>query len=467
LVGAKDGTIYFETGNDLPGRHARLGDSFVKLSTETAWPGLVESGHVTPINAGTLRDGGTLSAAATAANGGNSFGGGDTDLGSGGPMLLPNGRLIGGGKQGRYYVIDISGQMRLSQNSVADSEGFDGFQAFANTWHPTFTHRDYEMGEVWGPNIHSGPVYFPGASLIYQMPEKDYLKGFSYDLADEVVGTTPAVTATGQWSRPPDGMPGGASAVSANGSSSGIVWTSLPQANGQWVKVPGVLAAFDARTLKMLWADASQETYAKFTPPTIADGRVYRATFDSNVHHGVMGKFIAYGLLSGAAPAEVASRTMVIPTTAATAAAPAPAPGSTRLVSGSSALPDLIADVYWRTGGPHGELGEAVGDPQAIGDAAGGRYQDYVSGPKPGATGKAARQQTLHSAVYWSPATGAHIVSGEILALWRSLGAQGGALGYPISDETNTDDATGRVSRFQHGEIVMDGRTSPIVRLSR
>jgi uncharacterized protein with LGFP repeats len=34
-------------------------------------------------------------------------------------------------------------------------------------------------------------------------------------------------------------------------------------------------------------------------------------------------------------------------------------------------------------------------------------------------------------AVYWSPATGAHAVSGGTMGVWQSLGAQNGVLGYP------------------------------------
>src|SRR5262249_26683547 len=52
---------------------------------------------------------------------------------SSGPMLLPGSRLIGGGKQGRVYVIDPR-KMTLTQNQTG-GDGFEGFQAFQNTWH--------------------------------------------------------------------------------------------------------------------------------------------------------------------------------------------------------------------------------------------------------------------------------------------------------------------------------------------
>ena len=54
------------------------------------WPGLKLAGYFTPRNAAFLRDG--YGPARTS---------GDTDLGSGGPTLLPGDVLIAGGKQGR------------------------------------------------------------------------------------------------------------------------------------------------------------------------------------------------------------------------------------------------------------------------------------------------------------------------------------------------------------------------------
>src|SRR5262249_51552497 len=86
LVGTDDGYLYFETGNEIQAED-RLGDSFVRLRVLSQWPGLQEAGHFQPSNAAVLRIG-------------------DTDLGSGGPVMLPGQRLIGGGKQGRYYVLD-------------------------------------------------------------------------------------------------------------------------------------------------------------------------------------------------------------------------------------------------------------------------------------------------------------------------------------------------------------------------
>jgi uncharacterized protein with LGFP repeats len=59
----------------------------------------------------------------------------------------------------------------------------------------------------------------------------------------------------------------------------------------------------------------------------------------------------------------------------------------------------------------------------------------------------------VESSIYWTPTICAHVVQGEIRALWLKMGAQQSPLGYPLSDEIDTPDGHGRMSRFEHGEI--------------
>ena len=69
----------------------------------------------------------------------------------------------------------------------------------------------------------------------------------------------------------------------------------------------------------------------------------------------------------------------------------------------------------------------------------------------PGVPG--ARMNTFQGGViYWSPATGAHVVYGAIGGLYNSLGGPTSFLGLPISDEQSIPG--GRVSYFQNGTIV-------------
>src|SRR5207248_6161666 len=102
-----------------------------------------------------------------------------------------------------------------------------GFQAFYNTYRNVAGDAQdhyaiYGATEVFGPNIHGGPVYWPQQGLLYQMSEKDYLKAFTYDPIAGHLFETPALTAN---VRPAYGMPGGHSSLSANEDKNGIIWT--------------------------------------------------------------------------------------------------------------------------------------------------------------------------------------------------------------------------------------------------
>jgi uncharacterized protein with LGFP repeats len=56
------------------------------------------------------------------------------------------------------------------------------------------------------------------------------------------------------------------------------------------------------------------------------------------------------------------------------------------------------------------------------------------------------------ASIYWSGATGAHIVTGEIRDAWLAGGGPAGPLGYPVADEESAPGG-GRVCRFTGGEI--------------
>ena len=61
-----------------------------------------------------------------------------------------------------------------------------------------------------------------------------------------------------------------------------------------------------------------------------------------------------------------------------------------------------------------------------------------------------------NGAIYWHPSTGAHEVHGGIRDKWNSVGAEGGSLGYPTSDEYGSPDGQSRISRFQFGAIIYE-----------
>ncbi len=73
---------------------------------------------------------------------------------------------------------------------------------------------------------------------------------------------------------------------------------------------------------------------------------------------------------------------------------------------------------------------DETGAPDAV-----GRYNHFESG-----------------SIYWTPATGAHLVYGDIRARWSSLGWERSYLGYPVGDEVDFADG-GRANEFEHGGI--------------
>jgi outer membrane protein assembly factor BamB len=181
----------------------------------------------------------------------------DTDLGSGGIMLLPDltdstGKVrhlaVGAGKDGVVYVVD------------RDSMG--GFNPNGNNiWQ--------QLSGVLGAGIWSTPAWFNGT--LYYGPVGEPLLALSTDHAR----LTGAVT-----SRSPHYFvyPGTAPAVSANGAREAIVWA---HENGD----PAVLHAYDAANLGHELYNSSQAGNRdqfgagnKFITPTIADGKVFVGT---------------------------------------------------------------------------------------------------------------------------------------------------------------------------------------------
>jgi uncharacterized protein with LGFP repeats len=132
--------------------------------------------------------------------------------------------------------------------------------------------------------------------------------------------------------------------------------------------------------------------------------------------------------------------------------------------------PSPIQEHYLRFGGPGGILGAPTGDEEEVGDELEGRRRSFrselvgtkhqisVSIPHGSSDSTCNRpdagtRTVVESTISWNARTGAHAVQGEIRAKWLELGAEAGELGYPLSDEHNAPDGTGRRSIFQRGEI--------------
>jgi len=455
LVGVNDGSpfglVVFETGNEKDARQP-LGDSFVAIHLRSASASptgyaLTEAAHFSPSNGVQLMNG-------------------DTDLGSGGPMLLPGNRLIGGGKEGKYYVV------RTDMTEISE------FQAFLNTWHlpplippgapdcdrsniwadlPPGCHMDpgfYQDSEHWSPNIHTGPVYWSfdrGFGLIYQLPEKDVVKAFRYDLAARTVDPAPMVTGTLR--QPVDGMPGGFSSISANRTRNGILWVSIPLENGQWNNVPARLVALDARTLEELWRDTDNVTFSKFCAPTVADGYVIRATW--------FGRVLVYGLANSGAGA---GRWHLNPWAlgAAVTAAKKPLGGEPEpycytlpekfeALGGAAAFGAGMQEQRLDSeGAAFAELSRSI-----LADGFAASVKPLPLAQRPACDHPEHGYRTrVPVAIYYSKRTCAHAVEGDLLGAWRRSGAEKGKLGYPISDSSITPGGRGRMVVFEHGALV-------------
>ncbi len=246
------GNIYFITGNgDFNGfsnpMPRDLGDSIVKLT-----PYLKLADWFSPFNNDNLSRN-------------------DMDLGSGGALLIPDTNLmVGGGKEGKLYLIDRNNMGHF--NPYSDNQTVQTF--------PVTTGSDSQGdNELFG-----GPVYWnsTNGSIIYVSPTMATVK--AYRLVAGVLQPAPISE-----SRVTIGGSGGFMSISANGSLSGP--------GILWVSEPNELHAFDASNLQNeLWnseMDPERDNLgvaAKFCPPTIANGKVYMATFS--------GYLAVYGLSS-------------------------------------------------------------------------------------------------------------------------------------------------------------------------
>ncbi|GAB3141076.1 PQQ-dependent sugar dehydrogenase [Amycolatopsis stemonae] len=101
-------------------------------------------------------------------------------------------------------------------------------------------------------------------------------------------------------------------------------------------------------------------------------------------------------------------------------------------VGGTKYVTGPVLDKYLGYGG-HAKLGPPTTDTTATADGT-GQFSDFVNNGTVGS-------------IYYTAATGAHAVYGEIRKKWAALGLEQG-LGYPTSDENGTPDGVGRFNDF-------------------
>lgn len=234
--------LYFEVGNgpfNADTNGTEYGDSFVKLSTVN---GLAVADYFTPHDQATL-----------AAN--------DTDLGSGGPVLLPDEvgsvahpRLIlGSGKSGTIYLVDRDNMGHY--NAASDSQIVQSVVSAIGASFAT-------------------PAYFN--KTIYYQGNGDRLKAFA--ITNGALSTTPI-----HRSGSTIGFPGATPSVSANGTNNAIVWVLNSGAVSSGSPTgPAILLAYNAYNLTNKLYDSSQAGMrdaaswaVKTSVPTVANGKVY------------------------------------------------------------------------------------------------------------------------------------------------------------------------------------------------
>jgi len=192
----------------------------------------------------------------------------DQDLGSGGILLLPDQTdsggtvrhlAVGAGKDGNLYVVnrDTMGKFNASANNI---------------WQ--------QLSGVLGGGIWSTPAYYNGT--LYYGPNGGALLAFTVSGAR--ISSSPSSMSPGTFA-----YPGTAPAISANGSTAGIVWA---HENSN----PAVLHAYDAGNLSHELYNSNQAANGrdhfgagnKFITPTIANGKVFVGTQNAVAVFGLL-----------------------------------------------------------------------------------------------------------------------------------------------------------------------------------
>src|ERR1700691_5020712 len=230
---------------------------------------------------------------------------GDMDLGSAGLLMVPNtSDVLGGGKQGVLYLVNTNnmGHFNASTDNVV--------QEFQAIYRKRASH------------IHGAPMYYNSDQkehTTYNWGENDVLREFLFNPTTGLLNTTPIATSTmtAPVTNNDGAMPGGFLSISANGNQNGILWASTPYKDDAVVKtVQGVLYAFNADTLALLWSDKNNDArdevgnFAKYVPPVVANGKMYIATFGPVGTADGSGALVCYGLLKPELTVNVANATM-------------------------------------------------------------------------------------------------------------------------------------------------------------
>jgi hypothetical protein len=284
--------LKFSRDPKAPERSTLLAEDFFTASDTTVGDDLVEGTPAAPLNDH------------------------DFDL-CAGPVLfrakgkkdIPLDLVIGGGKNGRFYVLD-----RKDMGHWADPDGKK----------PGVNKKALQEERLCHYHIHGAPVFWDcqlpdapdGAAFVWS--EEDHLRAYAWNKQTQKFNSTPFAISEFGFDEGQMLMPGGFIAISADGTkeNTGIIWASHPLADANNATVPGVLRAYDPsqicvkgnhRFFKELWNSEHDPLkpdrvgmFAKYVPPVVANGKVYLATFSRQLV--VFGELPDGKQPSGAAP---------------------------------------------------------------------------------------------------------------------------------------------------------------------
>jgi hypothetical protein len=256
LAADANGNIFFATGNGSWNGTTDYGDSIVKLGPPSGGSFPVVD-YFTPYNQSSLS-------------------GGDTDVASGGLVLLPN--LASGqqlltqmGKEGKMYLVDRN---NMGKYCVDDNPPCNGSDPNIVQEIPGAT------AGVWGtPAYWNGSVYWGGGS---DGGGPDNLKAFSFNANNSgLISTSPTSESAKAFS-----FAAPSPTISANGNSNGILWGLDDSAFGSTCSGSSncqVLYAYDGTNLANMLYNSNQAANnrdipggaVKFATPIVANGKVF------------------------------------------------------------------------------------------------------------------------------------------------------------------------------------------------
>ncbi len=280
--------LYFETGNGtfdttltqspfnsslmIPSQ-GDYGDSFVKVEIDGSTPatgsleatnningwGMHVVDYFTPMNEGNLS-------------------GGDTDLGSGAPLLLPASAgsaahpnlLVGSGKEGRIYLIDRD-----------DMGGYHGDAAGDGNSGTDDVVQETASGAINGsldtPTFYNGSLYYVGGY-------GDEARTFT--VANGVMSSTSVTQSTDSYP-----FPGSTPTISTNSSGGNAIAWDIAGPGTNQLRAYNASAGYGTEIYTSAQAANSRDALGsavKFTVPTVADGEVFVGTTNSLVVYGLL-----------------------------------------------------------------------------------------------------------------------------------------------------------------------------------